>query len=67
MTRFATIMDLHDDNTLAGLMAGAFAEEAKRHGLRLEGIEDDANEWQMFFLAVARRVLGAPSPPTEQP
>lgn len=60
MTRYHTIMDLHDDTTLGGMICQAFADAAKEYGVRLEGIEPDINEWNMFFLTVARRVLNAP-------
>lgn len=61
MTRYRTLVDLYDDGTLAITMAVAFAAEAQSYGVRLEGIEMDINEWNDFFLGVARRMLDVPS------
>lgn len=51
------ITDLRHDATLALSIMAAFASEAPKYGVRLVGIEDDANEHGVFWLAVARELL----------
>lgn len=54
------LTDLHHISTLAIELGMAFPAVAKQYGVRLEGIEDDANEHNDFWVAVARHVLELP-------
>lgn len=49
--------DLKHAATLGLSMMTAFTEVAARYGVRLEGIEHDANEHSDFFQQVARQLL----------
>lgn len=51
------LWDLYHVSTLAGLVGGSFAKLAPQYGLRVEGIEDDVNEWTDFWVAVAKDIL----------
>lgn len=54
--------DYSDAPTLGLTMMTAFVVVAKRYGVRIEGIEYDANEYSDFFQQVARQML-ADDPP----
>lgn len=49
-------IDLNHDATLAITLETAFVRCAQEHGVRLTGIEDDANETLFFWLKVAREI-----------
>jgi hypothetical protein len=51
------LMNLSHAPTLGLSLMTAFAEVGPRYGVRLEGIEDDANEHSDFWQQVAREVL----------
>lgn len=61
--------DYSNAATLGLTMMTAFVDVAKRYGVRLEGIEHDANEYSDFFHQVAREMLANdPCPsPSEDP
>lgn len=57
MTERYMLVDLLNVPTLAISIQAAFSEQAKRHGVRLEGIEDDINEHMDFWSTVAVEIL----------
>lgn len=62
MTKRRTLMDLYHADTLAGMIGEAFPAVAAQYGLRVEGIEDDVNEWHRFWYEVAKQILHTPEP-----
>lgn len=51
------VTDLSHPPTLGLSMMAAFNVVAPRYGLRLVGIEDDANEHSQFWQEVAKQLL----------
>ena len=49
--------DFRNVPTLGLSMMAAFSTVAPRYGVRLEGIEDDANEHSVFWQEVANEIL----------
>lgn len=61
------ISDFSNGPTLGISLMVAFTVVAPRYGVRLEGIEDDANEWSDFWQQVAREAIDANSTPADVP
>jgi hypothetical protein len=59
--------DLHHVPTLGLSIMAAFWVVAPRYGVRLDGIEDDANEHSDFWQQVAAEIITAATPPTPAP
>ena len=59
--------DLYHTTTLGLAIMDAFADVAPRYGLRLVGIEDDANEHSLFWQDVAAAIVPPRTPPTTEP
>ncbi len=58
--------DLRHRPTLGLSIMAAFSAVAPRYGVRLDGIEDDANEWSDFWQQVAAEILAPPAPSDPQ-